>query len=471
MGEPSAVIVTVNPATGAELERLPYMSEEEIDARLDAAHAAFLAWRRKAPSDRMPLLRALAATLRSESETLARTAVREMGKPITQARAEIEKCAWCCDFFAERAPGMLAAREVELEDARSFIALRPLGTIFAIMPWNFPYWQVFRAAVPAIAAGNSMVLKHADGTTRCGLEVERIFRQAGAPENLFQTLLIDHDGADGRISDERIAAVTLTGSERAGVAVGSAAGKALKKSVLELGGSDPFVVLADADVDSAVEYAVKSRFQNTGQSCIAAKRFIIEAPVYERFLKNFAASAAAQRVGDPMDDQTELGPLARADLRDALHRQVTQSVVDGGRILTGGKELEREGFFFEPTVVADVDPSSSMFREETFGPAAAVMRAEDDEHALHLANATSFGLGANLWTRDVARATRMAAGIDAGMVFVNGMVASDPRLPFGGVKRSGYGRELSDLGLHEFVNEQTVWIAGSAPEAARVPAE
>ncbi|HET9096203.1 MAG TPA: NAD-dependent succinate-semialdehyde dehydrogenase [Candidatus Baltobacteraceae bacterium] len=453
------MIVTINPATGAEIERFDYMSAQEIDARLDAAHNAFVSWRRQHAGDRTPLLRALAATLRANGESLAQTAVREMGKPIAQARSEVDKCAWACEFFADRAPAMLAERSVEIEGARAFVAPRPLGVILAIMPWNFPYWQVFRAAVPAIAAGNTIVLKHADGTTRCGLEIERIFRDAGAPENVFQTLLIGHEDADARVADERIRGVTLTGSERAGIAVASAAGKSLIKSVLELGGSDPFIVLADADIELAVEYAVKSRFQNNGQSCIAAKRFIVEAPVFDRFLKHFAQAAAEQRIGDPMDEKTQLGPMARGDLRDTLYRQVTQSVVDGARIVTGGQIIDRPGFFFEPTVVADVDQSSPMFREETFGPAAAVLRAEDDEHALHLANATSYGLGATIWTRDLAHAARVAANVESGMVFVNGMVASDPRLPFGGVKRSGYGRELSDLGIREFVNEQTVWIA------------
>lgn len=466
------MIVTVNPATGSEIERLEYMSAEEIDSRLDAAHAAFLSWRRKPVEERMPLLRALAQTLRANAQTLAQTAVREMGKPIGQARGEIEKCAWCCEFFADRAPEMLADRSVEVDGARAFVASRPLGVILAIMPWNFPYWQVFRAAVPAIAAGNAVVLKHADPTTRCGLEIDRIFREAGAPEYLFQTLLIDNEDADARIADERIAGVTLTGSERAGIAVGEAAGKALRKSVLELGGSDPFIVLADADVDAAVEYAVKSRFQNNGQSCIAAKRFIIEDSIFDRFLRHFAQAAQEQRVGDPMDEKTQIGPIARGDLRDALLRQVTDSVVDGARIVTGGQIIDGPGFFFQPTIVADVDRSSPMFREETFGPAAAVIRAKDDEEALNLANATSFGLGATIWTRDIAHASRMAAQIEAGMVFVNGMVASDPRLPFGGVKRSGYGRELSTLGLHEFVNRQTVWIAEqpqNAPAAQGPP--
>jgi succinate-semialdehyde dehydrogenase/glutarate-semialdehyde dehydrogenase len=289
---------------------------------------------------------------------------------------------------------------------------------------------------------------------------------------VFQTLLIDHEDADARIADDRISAVTLTGSERAGVAVGSAAGKALKKSVLELGGSDAFIVLADADIDMAVEYAVRSRFQNNGQSCIAAKRFIIEAPVYERFLKHFAAAAQSQRVGDPLDEQTQIGPMARADLRDGLHQQVTDSVVDGARILTGGAPVDGPGFYFPPTVVADVDESCPMFREETFGPAAAVIRAHDEEHAIELANRSSYGLGATIWTRDHAHAARMATQIEAGLVFVNSMVASDPRLPFGGVKRSGYGRELSELGLQEFVNAQTVWIAQPQSSAAPpIPAE
>lgn len=454
------MIVTVNPATGAQLERFEHMASAEIDAHLDAARAAFSAWRGQSAEDRAKLLSALASTLRANAESLAQTAVREMGKPIAQARSEVEKCAWCCEYYADRAPAMLADRSVEMQGAQSYVAARPLGVLFAIMPWNFPYWQVFRAAVPAIAAGNAVVLKHADGTTRCGLKIERIFRDAGAPEGLFRTLLISHDDADALLADERIAAVTVTGSERAGVAVASAAGAALKKSVLELGGSDPFIVLADADLDEALEYAIKSRFQNNGQSCIAAKRFIVEEPVYERFLKHFGQSAAQQRVGDPFDEQTQIGPLARADLRDSLHRQITESVVDGARIVTGGHPISGPGFFYEPTVLAEVDPTARAFREETFGPAAAVIRASDEEHAVGLANATPFGLGATIWTRNTAHAQRMAAKIEAGMVFVNGMVASDPRLPFGGVKRSGYGRELSDIGLHEFVNVQTVSISG-----------
>jgi succinate-semialdehyde dehydrogenase/glutarate-semialdehyde dehydrogenase len=459
-------ILTVDPSTGKTLERFDYMTQSEIDVRLDAAVAAYRTWRRKPAAGRAQLLHALAEKLRAQRQTLAETAVREMGKPIAQALAEVEKCAWCCEYFAHHGEALLADRLVQSNAAQSAVAFRPLGVIFAIMPWNFPYWQVFRAAAPALAAGNAIVLKHADSTTRCALEIEKLFADAGAPKGLFTTLLIENEAADARIADERIAGVTLTGSERAGVAVASAAGNALKKCVLELGGSDPFIVLGDADVDLAVEFAVKARFQNNGQSCIAAKRFIVEDGLYDRFVQSFAEAAARQRVGDPMDPQTQLGPCARSDLRDAVARQITGTVRGGGRIVTGGKSVDRPGFFFEPTIVADVHAGMPMFGQETFGPAAAVTRARDAAHAIELANDSTFGLGANIWTRDVDRAMRMAAEIESGLVFINGMVASDPRLPFGGVKRSGYGRELSEFGIHEFVNIQTVWIG---PEHTNQP--
>lgn len=458
-----SAIQTVDPATGAPLERFSYMSADEVDGHLDAARSAFLDWSAAAPHERTPLLRSLAAALRAGSEKLAATAVREMGKPLVQARAEIEKCAWACEYFAQEGPEFLSDLAVRTNAAKSYVAFRPLGVIFAIMPWNFPYWQVFRAAVPALLAGNAIVLKHADSTTRCAIEIERLFADAGAPPGLFKTLLVDHETADARIGDVRIAAVTLTGSERAGVAVARAAGSALKKCVLELGGSDAFVVLADADLDAAVEFAVRARFQNNGQSCIAAKRFIVERTVHDRFLRYFAQAASEQRVGDPMQEATQIGPCARGDLRETLERQITKTVVDGARIVAGGRPIDSAGFFFQPTVVADVAPGSPMFDEETFGPAAAVIRADDEAHALELANASRFGLGANVWTRSVERAQRIAARLESGMVAINGMVASDPRLPFGGVKRSGYGRELSPFGIHEFVNVQSVWIG---PERA-----
>lgn len=460
---------TVDPASGKTLEQFSYFADAEIDERLDAAAGQFRTWRNEPSGARTRVLNAVAKTLRERSNDLALTAVREMGKPVAQARAEIEKCAWACEFFAQNAESFLKDQAAESNASESYVSFRPLGVIFAIMPWNFPYWQVFRAAAPAIAAGNTIVLKHADSTTRCALNMQEIFAAAGAPEGLFGTLLVNHDRADSMIGDERIAAVTLTGSERAGIAVGQAAGKALKKCVLELGGSDPFVVLADAHLDRAVEVAVKARFQNNGQSCIAAKRFIVEDSIYDRFVRRFAEAASQQRVGDPSEPETEIGPCARKDLRDELQRQITQSVVDGGRIISGGKAIDRDGFFYEPTVVADIAPGAAMFEEETFGPAAAVVRASDDREALDLANRSKYGLGANIWTESLDAARAFAAKLETGMVAINGMVASDPRLPFGGVKRSGYGRELSAFGIREFVNIQSVWIG---PErTAGAPAE
>ncbi|HEY8314752.1 MAG TPA: NAD-dependent succinate-semialdehyde dehydrogenase [Candidatus Baltobacteraceae bacterium] len=466
-----AEIVTLNPATGRELERFPYTSAQAVDAALDRGRAAFAQWRAASFGDRARLLAGVAARLRAQTQDLAQVAVREMGKPIVQARAEIEKCARCCDFFAQNAERFLQDELVESNATTSYVSFRPLGIVLAIMPWNFPYWQVFRAAAPALMAGNAMTLKHASNTTRCALEIERIFVEAGAPDGLFTTLLLTGERATEIVADERIVAVTLTGSEGAGISVASAAGKVLKKCVLELGGSDPFVVLGDADIDAAVGTAVTGRFQNNGQSCIAAKRFIVEESVYDRFLSHFAQASANQLIGDPMDERTQLGPCARDDLRDALRTQITQSVVDGARIVTGGKPIEGDGFFFEATVVGDVVPGMPMFDQETFGPAAAVIRARDDDHAIELANQSPFGLGSNLWTRDLDHARRLAARIESGSVFINGMVASDPRLPFGGVKRSGYGRELSSFGIREFVNVQTVWVGPDKTGTSAKPAE
>ncbi len=452
------MIVTIDPTTGDVIERIPPMGAAQIDARLDAAARAARSWTLESFGERAELLRAVAQRLRDENESLATTAVREMGKPIVQARAEVEKCAWALDYFAEHGTAMLAPQDAPSNAARSYVAFRPLGVLLAIMPWNFPYWQVFRAAAPALMAGNTILLKHAANTTRCALEIERLFRDAGAPKGVFGALLARGEEVDKLVADPRIAAVTLTGSERAGAAVASAAGEALKKCVLELGGSDPFVVFSDADLGAAAATAVKARFQNNGESCIAAKRFIVEAPVYDEFLTRFAESAAAQVVGNPMEERVEIGPCARADLRDTVSEQVTETIARGARVALGGKPREGRGFFFEPTIVADVVPGMRMFDEEVFGPAAAVIRAGDRDDALALANQSSFGLASSVWTRNVAAAEDFGARIEAGAVFVNGMVASDPRLPFGGVKRSGYGRELSAFGIHEFVNIQTVWI-------------
>ncbi len=369
---------------------------------------------------------------------------------------------WGLEYFAEHGEAMLAAQSAPSAAARSYVAFRPLGVLLAIMPWNFPFWQVVRAAAPALMAGNTLLLKHAANTTRCALELERIFMEAGAPNGLFGVLIARGEGIDELVPDSRIAAITLTGSERAGAAVARAAGEALKKCVLELGGSDPFVVLSDADLDAAAQTAVTARFQNNGESCIAAKRFIVESKVYDDFLNRFVKSAGAQIVGNPMEDRVQLGPCAREDLRQTVQEQVTTTLERGARLALGGKAVERDGFFYEPTIVADVLPGMRMFDEEVFGPAAAVVRANDRDHALQLANNSSFGLGASVWTRDVTAAEKFAAQVEAGAVFINGMVASDPRLPFGGVKRSGYGRELSAFGIHEFVNIQTVWIGAPA---------
>jgi acyl-CoA reductase-like NAD-dependent aldehyde dehydrogenase len=453
------MIETRNPTTGEVIERIGLMDTAQIETKLAGAARGARRWGREDFSGRASLLRAVAARFTLEREQLATTAVREMGKPLVQARAEIDKCAWGLEYFAEHGEALLSAQVTPSSASRSYVAFRPLGALLAIMPWNFPFWQVIRAAAPALMAGNVVLLKHATNTTRCALEIERLFNETGAPEGCFGTLLVPGKEMSKIVADSRVAAVTLTGSEDAGASVARAAGENLKKCVLELGGSDAFVVLADADLDAAAKTAVTARFQNNGESCIAAKRFIVEDGVYDDFLSRFATLAAAQIVGDPMDERVRLGPCAREDLRQTVHEQVGDTVERGACLVTGGRAIDRPGFFYEPTVVADVVPGMRMFDEEVFGPAAAVVRANDLEHALELANESRFGLGANLWTRDIGLAEELAGRIEAGNVFINGMVASDPRLPFGGVKKSGYGRELSSFGIHEFVNIQTVWIA------------
>ncbi len=449
---------TFNPATGEPIRSYRALAPHEVDEKLESASRAFKAWRSTDFAERAAILKRAAAHMRDEKTRIASIAVSEMGKPIAEAEAEVEKCAWSCDYYAENAHKQLADEPVVSSAARSYVAFRPLGPVLAVMPWNFPFWQVFRFAAPAIMAGNSGVLKHAANVSECALEIERIFTAAGLPEGVFSTLLIRSGDVQRVIEDKRIVAVTLTGSEGAGSAVAAAAGKVLKKTVLELGGSDAFIVLADADIEEAAKVAVRARFQNAGQSCIAAKRFIVEAPVYDAFIEAFAAATRALRVGDPADRGTQVGPLAREDLRDDLAAQVDGSVELGARVVVGGKAIDRAGFYFEPTILADVNDAMPVFTQETFGPVAAVIRADDQEHAVGLANASPYGLGGNLWTRDVARGEKLAARIESGAVFINGMTASDPRLPFGGVKLSGYGRELSSYGIKEFVNIQTIWI-------------
>jgi len=411
----------------------------------------------------------VASYLRDHKTELAQLAVLEMGKTITEAAAEVEKCAWNCDYFAENAGRFLADEKVATNATESYIAFRPLGVVLAVMPWNFPYWQVFRFAAPALMAGNTAVLKHASNVSGVALKIERIFQEAGLPQGVLRTVLVPGSETRKLIADPRIAAVTLTGSEAAGVEVAANSGHVLKKTVLELGGSDAFIVLADADLDQAAQVGITARFQNNGQSCIAAKRFIVVDAVAEAFERKFVDAASKLRVGNPLDYETQVGPVARDDLRETLDRQVRDSVKMGARVLLGGKPLEDKGYFYAPTIVSGVTPEMPMFREETFGPAAAVIHARNAEHAIELANDSEFGLSCNLWTRNIEQARELAARIEAGGCFVNGMTASDPRLPFGGVKHSGYGRELSSFGIQEFVNVQTVWI-GPRVENAPVQA-
>jgi acyl-CoA reductase-like NAD-dependent aldehyde dehydrogenase len=459
------MIQTRNPATAERLSEYEAYAPPRIDALLDRSHRAFDAWARTPYSERSAAMLGIAALLRDGKTRCATMITTEMGKPIVEAEAEIEKCALSCEHYADRAQTYLAEQSVASNAARSYVAFRPLGVLLAIMPWNYPFWQVFRAAVPALMAGNVLVLKHAGNVTGCALEIERLFSSAGFPDGVFSALLVAGGDMERIVADPRIAAVTLTGSDAAGSAVAAIAGKYIKKTVLELGGSDAFVVLADADAEAAAQVAVRARFQNAGQSCIAAKRFIIEEPAYERFIESFVERTSKLAVGDPLDRATQVGPLARPDLRDEIERQVNASLAQGAKNLLGVRRLERAGYYYAPTVVSEVRPTMPLFAEESFGPAASVTRARDAEHAVELANASSFGLGGSLWTRDLVHAEKIAARLESGAVFINGMTVSDPRLPFGGVKRSGYGRELSHFGIQEFVNAQTVWIAH-----ARAPA-
>lgn len=451
-------ILSINPATGEILQTFEEMSDAEVDRALAQAQAAFEQWRETSFAERAATLRQVSSYLRAHRDEIARLATLEMGKPIAQAQAEVEKSAWGCDWYAENAERLLAEEHIPTNAIDSYVAFRPLGVILAVMPWNFPFWQVFRPIAPAVMAGNALVLKHSSNVPQCALKIEEIMRAAGFPEGLFRTLLISGRRAEQLVADPRIRLVTLTGSDDAGSKVAAAAGRAIKKTVLELGGSDPFVVLADADLDLAARVGALARCQNSGQSCIAAKRFIVVDSVAEAFQAKLVAEIRAMKVGDPMDPTTQIGPLARQDLCETLERQIQESVAQGAKILLGGERLNRPGYFFAPTVLTNVTPRMTVFREETFGPVAAIVRAGDSEEAIGLANDSIYGLGASLWSRDLASAQKLAARIEAGQVFINGMVASDPRLPFGGVKRSGYGRELSSYGIREMVNIQTVWV-------------
>ena len=451
---------SIDPANGRELATFPELDAAGIEEAVDRAWSSRHAWRDAGFNLRTAILRSAAGVLRAEKPRFAALMTSEMGKPIVEAEAEVEKCAWTATWIADNAARLLADEPIESTATKSYVRFQPLGVILAVMPWNFPFWQAFRAALPALAAGNVMLLKHASNVPQCAVAIEDVFREAGVPKGVFQTLLIGSGAIEGILTDRRVAGVTLTGSEAAGAQVAATAGKALKKSVLELGGSDPFIVLADADVKTAATVACRARNQNNGQSCIAAKRFIVAEPIADEFEELFTSAVAALKVGDPMDRANQVGPLARADLIDDLERQVKESVKKGARVLTGGKRLDKGpgGYFFEPTVLAGVRPGMPVYHEETFGPVAAVIRVRDAEEALRVANDSEFGLGASVWTNDVERGEMLAERVEAGLVFVNGMVSSDARLPFGGVKRSGYGRELSSYGIREFTNIQTVWV-------------
>ncbi len=453
-----AALTSVNPTTGEVLEAFAEMTPAALEGLLAAAEAAFQDWRERSFDERGDRLRAVAAVLRTRATSYARVVAREMGKPLAQGEAELEKSAWVCEYYAEHAAALLADEPRQTDAGRSLVRFDPLGPVLAIMPWNYPFWQVFRFAAPALMAGNVVLLKHAANVSRCALELEALLRDGGVPPGVFQAVLANPPAVAGLIADRRVCGVTLTGSERAGRDVAASAGRALKKTVLELGGSDPFLVLADADLDAAARTAADARLVNSGQSCIAAKRFIVVAPVFDGFLDRLVAAMQGRRLGDPLDPATHLGPQARHDLRDTLHRQVEASCAGGATLVLGGRVPTGPGAFYPPTVLTAVTPGMPAFDEETFGPVAAVIRARDDDDALRLANASAYGLGASVWTADPARAARFVARLEAGAVFVNGLVKSDPRLPFGGVKRSGYGRELAEYGLREFVNVKSVWI-------------
>lgn len=452
-------IASINPSSGETIKKFSALDSHEIEKKLATAQTAFNSYRKTSFTERARWLNAAADTLEKRKAELARTMTLEMGKLLRAAEDEITKCVRGCQFYAEKAEEFLGAQEVKTDAAQNFVRYEPIGPVLAIMPWNFPFWQVFRFAAPSLMAGNVGLLKHAANVPQCALAIEEVFHEAGLPDGVFQTLLIETEQTRAVIEDPRVKAVTLTGSERAGSEVASAAARQIKKSVLELGGSDPFIVMPSADVAAAINVGVAARVQNAGQSCIAAKRFILSNQVYEQFVSEFVAKMQALKVGDPLDEATEIGPLASEAILEGIDEQVKKSVKAGAKLLTGGKRIERPGFFYEPTVLADIPPDSPAYREEIFGPVASLFRVSDAAEAVRIANDSSFGLGASAWTNDAAEKELFARELESGMVFINSMVASDPRLPFGGAKRSGFGRELGAEGIREFVNIKTVSIA------------
>ncbi|MCQ7060509.1 succinate-semialdehyde dehydrogenase [Escherichia coli] len=449
--------ISVDPSNGEILTAMPWASADEIADALDLAARGFNEWKLTTVAYRAQMLRNVGQALRLRAEEMAQCISREMGKPLRQARAEVAKSAALCDWYAEHGPAMLNPEPTLVENQQAVIEYRPLGTILAVMPWNFPLWQVMRGAVPVLLAGNGYLLKHAPNVTGCAEIIAQVFADAAIPAGVYNWVNADNAGVSQMINDPRIAAVTVTGSVRAGAAIGAQAGAALKKCVLELGGSDPFIVLNDADLDLAVKAAVAGRYQNTGQVCAAAKRFIVEDGIAAEFTERFVAAASALKMGSPLNEENELGPMARFDLRDELHQQVEASLAQGARLLLGGEKIAGKGNYYAVTVLGDVTPEMTAFRQELFGPVAAITVAKNAEHALALANDSDFGLSATLFTADEALAQEMASRLECGGVFINGFSASDARVAFGGVKKSGFGRELSHFGLHEFCNVQTVW--------------
>ncbi|MGD9899101.1 MAG: NAD-dependent succinate-semialdehyde dehydrogenase [Calditrichaceae bacterium] len=453
------IMKSINPATGELLKEYPGHSAEEADRIISDVNAAWSFWRETTFSERSRLMRGAAAELRANTEYYARMMTLEMGKIIRESRAEVEKCAWVCDYYAEHAESILKDEMIESDASKSFVSFEPLGVVLAVMPWNFPLWQVFRFAAPALMAGNAAVLKHASNVPGSALAIEEVFQKAGFPENIFRTLMIPSGMVERVIQNRHIKAVTLTGSEYAGSQVASAAGKEIKKAVLELGGSDPFIVLDDADIPACVAVSAKARMINAGQSCIAAKRFIVVESRVKEFEEQQTAIMKSMKTGDPMLEAIHVGPLARPDLLDELDEQVQKSVKLGALLLTGGKKIPGKGSFYEPTVLTNVKKGMPVYEEETFGPVSAIIPVKNAEEAISVANDSELGLGASLWSRDLKKAESVARRIESGSVFINGMTKSDPRLPFGGIKKSGFGRELSHYGIKEFVNIKTIWIA------------
>lgn len=449
----------INPANNLLIAEYPDHDDAEIQQKLALAAERFAEYRTTSFAERATLMRKAAGILRERSATYARLMTEEMGKPIAAAESEVEKCAWACEYYADNAEQFLADLSSATDASKSYVRFQPVGPVLAIMPWNFPFWQCFRFAAPALMAGNVCLLKHASNVPGSAIAIQEVFSAAGFPPGCFQTLLIGSAKVAAVIDDGRIAAVTLTGSEEAGRKVGESAGRNIKKVVLELGGSDPFIVMKSADLQKAAQTAVTARTINNGQSCIAAKRFIVQEEIAEEFERLFVEGIARLRVGDPLEPGTDIGPLARPEFVDDLHRQVTESVEKGATVLAGGKKIEGDGYFYEPTVLGNVRPGMPAYQEETFGPVAAVIRVRDMDEAIRVANDTRFGLGSSAWTADKQEQERFANEIEAGSVFINGMVKSDPRLPFGGIKASGVGRELAEFGIREFVNIKTIWIA------------